>query len=53
MEDDVDGAVGGAGDEAEEAGSEFSGEEEEEDDVGPGVWHVWRALGFGWGMGEF
>ena len=50
MEDDVDGAVGGAGHEAEEAGGELGGEEEEEDDVCPGVWHVgapWVWVGYG------
>ena len=40
MEVQIDGAVGGAGDEAEESGGQLGGEEEEEDYVGPGVWHI-------------
>lgn len=48
MEVEVDGAVGGAGDEAKESGGQLGGEEEEEDDVGPRVWHSSRRL---WGDG--
>ena len=39
MELDVDGTVLGAGDKAEEAGDHVGEDEDEEEDVGPGVAH--------------
>ena len=48
----VDGAVRGAGDEAKESGTELGGEEEKEDDVGPGVWHLPRAFRLVWSLGK-
>ena len=50
MEVKVYGAVVGAGDEAEYTGCELGGEEKEEYDVGPEIWHCGVSLG-GIGLG--